>query len=161
MSRSKRLGGRSNVKELLAGRPMETIVEDVIKAKAMPFAEWHALSPNPPVPLAIPVSWGWQYQETQAGVDAAHTLTRQTWKSREDLRQTIDRDAFAKLSFQGHGDTLRNIPVHLLQVPEDEHKSTVLGADFYEALAADRAGHKQRLWPAMAGISFNATSAID
>ena len=54
----------------------------------MPFAEWHALSPNPPVPLAIPVSWGWQYQETQAGVDAAHTLTRQTWKSREDLRQT-------------------------------------------------------------------------
>lgn len=103
MSRSNRLGGRSNVKGLLAGRLMETIVEDVIKAKAMPFAEWHALSPNPPVPLAIPVSWGWQYQETQAGVDAAHTLTRQTWKSREDLRQTIDRDAFAKLSFQGHG----------------------------------------------------------
>lgn len=53
MSRSNRLGGRSNVKELLAGRLMETIVEDVIKAKAMPFAEWHALSPNPPVPLAI------------------------------------------------------------------------------------------------------------
>jgi len=37
---------------------MEMIVEDVITAKTMTFAQWYALSENPFVPLAIPVSQG-------------------------------------------------------------------------------------------------------
>lgn len=54
---------------------METIVEDVIKAKAMPFAQWQALSANPLVPLAISVVPRRSVSVTQVGVDAAHAVT--------------------------------------------------------------------------------------
>jgi hypothetical protein len=43
---------------------METIVEDMIKANAMSYAQWRALSPNPLVPPAIPLSQDEQYPVT-------------------------------------------------------------------------------------------------
>lgn len=75
MARENKFGSSGGAKETPAGKLMETIVEDVIKAKAMPFAQWQALSANPLVPLAISVSQGDQYPVTQVGVDAAHMLS--------------------------------------------------------------------------------------
>ena len=66
----------------------------------MPEHDWQALNQFPLPPLAIPVSAGREYRATQAGVDAAHQLTAQVWKEREDYRQTIEREAFDRLSFQ-------------------------------------------------------------
>lgn len=54
MARENKFASSGGAKETPAGKLMETIVEDVIKAKAMTFAQWHALSANPLVPLAIP-----------------------------------------------------------------------------------------------------------
>ncbi|MGG7605035.1 hypothetical protein [Massilia sp. BKSP1R2A-1] len=146
MAREKKLASPSGAKEEATGKLMEKIVEDVIKAKAMPFAQWHALSSNPLVPLAIPASQDGQYPVTQVGVDAAHELTRQTWKSREDLRQTIDRQAFTRLSFQAIGDTLRNCQSRLPEVTDDQNQEDVaVGDDFYAALAGDYQAHLQQL----------------
>jgi hypothetical protein len=116
MARENKFGSSGGTKETPAGKLMETIIEDVIKAKAMPFAQWQALSANPLVPLAISVSQGGQYPVTQVGVDAAHMLAQQSWKSLEALRQTIDREAFMKLSFQAIGDTLRDCQSRLQQL---------------------------------------------
>ncbi|MET4576741.1 hypothetical protein [Ottowia thiooxydans] len=63
----------------------------------MTFGHWHAVSANPLVPLAIPVAQGGQYRVPQAGVDAAHLLSRQSGISREALYQTLDREAFANM----------------------------------------------------------------
>ena len=135
MVREKKFANVSGAKETPAGKFMETIIEDVINTGAMTFAEWHALSANPFAPLAIPISQGRQYQVTQVGVNAADMLTNTTWKSREDLRQTIDRKAFRKLSFQAIGDTLSDCPSRLLELPDDWYEQDeVLGDDFYTAL---------------------------
>lgn len=131
MARENKFASSVRAKETPDGKLMETIVEDVITANAMPFAQWHALSANPLVPLAIPVSQGRQYRVTQAGVDAAHLLSQQSWKSREALRQTIDREAFMKLSFQAIGDTLRDGQSRLPEVPDGKNEQdVVLGDDF-------------------------------
>lgn len=146
MAREKKFASPSGAKETPAGMLMETIVEDVIKAKAMPFAQWHALSLNPLVPLAIPVSQGGQYPVTQVGVDAAHVLTQQSWKSREALRQTIDREAFMRLSFQAIGDTLRDCRSRLPEVPDGQNQQDVmLGDDFYTVLVEDYQARLQQL----------------
>ncbi|WP_254906048.1 hypothetical protein [Paraburkholderia youngii] len=59
------------------------------------------------VQLAIPVETGREYRVTQKGVNSAHELTQQIWNSREDLRQTIARVEFDKLSFTAIGQALR------------------------------------------------------
>lgn len=110
---------------------LQTIIEAVIEAKAMSFHDWVALSPNPLVPLALPVGAGGQYQITQAGVDSAHTLTDQVWKARADFRQTIERKRFNRLSFTAIGDAVANSPAHL--DPSDDPP----GDKFYAAVAAD------------------------
>lgn len=138
MTRERKFTGQSNGTETPRSKLIETIIEEVIKAKAMPYAQWLALSPNPLVPLAIPVSQDGQYPVTQAGVDAAHALTQQSWQLCETLRQTIDREAFSRLSFRAIGDTLRDCQVHLPEVTDEQKgQDWVLGESFYVALAED------------------------
>lgn len=73
MSRENELGehrqGGESVQTLL-----ETIIEDVVQAAAIPERDWRVMSRFPRPPLAIPVSEGTVYRATQAGVDAAHRL---------------------------------------------------------------------------------------
>jgi hypothetical protein len=146
MARESKFGSPSSAIEISASKLMETIVEDMIKANAMPFAQWHALSSNPLVPLAIPVSQGGEYRVTKVGVNAAHALTQQSWKSREALRQTIDRDAFKRLSFQAIGDTLRDCVSRLPEAPNGQHQQDVeLGDDFYAVLVEDYQARLQQL----------------
>lgn len=146
MARGNKFASSGGAKDTPAGKLMETIVEDVITAKSMTFAQWHALSANPLVPLAIPGSQGGEYRVTQVGVDAAHLLSQQSWKSREALRQTIDREAFMKLSFQAIGDTLRDCQSRLPTVPDVQNEHDVLlGDDFYAVLADDYQARLQQL----------------
>lgn len=110
---------------------LETIIEDVIRANALSFANWWALSPNPLMPLAIPVSSGSHYPVTQVGIDAAHALSEQVWKSRADIRQTIFRKNYDRLAFTAIGDAIANSPSRLT----DDDDPT--GEEFYSAVAGD------------------------
>lgn len=146
MARENKFANSGGAKETPSGKLMETIVEDVITAKTMTFTQWHALSANPLVPLAIPVSQGGQYPVTQIGVDAAYLLSQQSWKSCEVLRQTIDRDAFMKLSFRAIGDTLRDSRARLPAILEGQNgHDVVLGDDFYAVLVDDYQACLQQL----------------
>lgn len=130
LARGKKLGGPKPAVE----KPevlLQRIIEAVIEAKALSFKDWFALSPNPLVPLALPVSGDRQYPVTQAGVDAAHALTDQVWKARADFRQTIVRKNFDRLSFTAIGDSVTNSPNHL--DPSEDPP----GDKFYAAVAAD------------------------
>lgn len=110
---------------------LQRIFESVFEAKELSSEDWQALSPNPLVPLALPVSTGGQYEVTQAGVDAAHALTDQVWKARADFRQTITRKSFNRLSFAAIGDAVANRHSHL-DASEDPP-----GDMFYGRVAAD------------------------
>ncbi|MBM3008254.1 hypothetical protein [Citrobacter freundii] len=146
MARENKFVSSGGAKDTPPWKLMEMIVEDVITAKTMTFAQWHALSENPFAPLAIPVSQGRQYRVTQAGVDAAHLLSQQSWKSREALRQTIDRVTFTKLSFLAIGDTLLDCQSRLPTVPDGQNEHDVLlGDDFYMVLADDYQARLQQL----------------
>lgn len=146
MARGKKFRDQSSKKETPASKLMETIIEDVIKVKQMPLAEWRALSSNPLVPLAIPVSQGGQYPVTQLGVEAAHALTLQSWKLLEELRQSIHPDAFTRLSFQAIGDTLRDCPSRLPEVAGEQKKQSIeLHDDFYDVLVDDYHACLQKL----------------
>lgn len=130
MAREKKLGGSPPAVE----RPsvlLQKIIEDIIAANALSFDDWFALSPDPLVPLAIPVSTGGQYPVTQAGVNAAHALTDQVWKERADFRETIVRKIFDRLSFTAIGEAVASSPAHL------DSNEDPPGDRFYEAVAAD------------------------
>ena len=130
LARGNKLGGSRPAVE----KPevlLQRIIEAILEAKALSFDSWLALSPNPIVPLTIPVSGGGQYHVTQAGVDAAHALTDQVWKARVDFRQTIARKSFDRLSFTAIGDTVANSPA---QLDTSEEPSS---EQFYAAVAAD------------------------
>jgi hypothetical protein len=86
---------------------LSTICDDIVEATKLHVADWLALSTAPMVQLAIPVDPSREYRVTQKGVNAAHELTQQTWNSREDLRQTIARVEFDRLSFTAIGQALR------------------------------------------------------
>ena len=126
------------------GQLMEVILEDVLKAGAMSFDEWWALSRFPLVPLAIPVSTDRQYRVTQAGVNAAHQLTEQTWRAREDFRQTIARPEFNKISFRAIGETIVNCRSH---IPSDAagKDDTSVNETFFAAMAEDYKNNLERL----------------
>ena len=123
---------------------MEVILEDVLKAGAMSFDEWWALSRFPLVPLAIPVNTERQYRVTQAGVNAAHQLTEQTWRARADFRQTIARSEFDKISFRAIGETILNCRSHL---PSDAagKDDTSVNEAFFAAMADDYKNNLERL----------------
>ncbi len=147
MARTNKLSGSKKPPKEPIERLLEIIVEDVIHTAAMPFSDWWALSQSPLVPLAIPVSPGHQYRVTQAGVNAAYKVTEQTWWAREDIRQTITRDEFNKLSFTAIGETVLSSPAHLPHLPKDvEDETTTLVDDaFYKALAGDYTDNLNRL----------------
>lgn len=107
MARTRKLSSREELSKTPAEDIFETIIEDVLRARNMPVADWHALSQNLLILLSIPVPPGGQYPVTQIGIDAAHLLTQQTWDSREDLRQTFSRDSFNKASFNAIGTTIQ------------------------------------------------------
>lgn len=153
MARENKFSSSGGARSTPSAKLMETIFEDVISAKAMTFAEWHALSANPLVPLAIPVAQGGQYRVTQVGVDAATKLSQQSWKSREALRQTIDRDAFMRISFQAIGDTLHDCQGRLPEVPDGTNPEDVaLADDFFAGLADD---YEARLQMLALGVSVD------
>ena len=116
---------------------LETILEDVVRAASMPEHDWQALSQFPLPPLAIPISADRQYRATQAGVDAAHQLTDQIWKEREDYRQTIEREAFDRLSFSAIGQAIRAAHSRLLEEDGDADGSVEHESVFYQELTAD------------------------
>ena len=126
------LRARASVQALV-----ETILEDAVKAAAMPEHDWQALSQFPLPPLAIPVSAGGEYRATQAGVDAAHQLTDLVWKGREDYRQTIDRAAFRRLSFSAIGQAIQDASTRLLKEVGDANGSVELDSALCQELAAD------------------------
>lgn len=76
---------------------------------------------------------GWERWRISMHADAAHKLTTQTWEERVDLRQTIARDTFNRLSFTAIGQTIRSSPKHL---PPDQTSGRPDDA-FYAALVAD------------------------
>jgi hypothetical protein len=123
---------------------LETIIEDVIRASALSFADWWALSQAPLTPLAIPVGPGREYPVTQTGVDAAHKLTEQVWKARADYRQTVVRKNFDRLSFTAIGEAVANSPSHLAGCSADD-TDTVPDDSFFSAVAADYTANLDRL----------------
>lgn len=114
-----------------------TIVEDIAKAPAIAELDWWRLSKFPLVPLAIPISTDTQYRVTQVGVDAAHKLTDQMWMERRDLRQTMSRKAFDRISFRAIGQAIQCtagcLPEQAADPDGDDQGSTT----FFENLAAE------------------------
>ncbi len=143
LARTNKLSGNKAPQEPVE-KLLETIIEDVIKAAAMSFEDWSALSQFPLIPLAIPIGSGREYRVTQAGVDAAHKLTEQTWRARGDFRQTISRAEFDKLSFTAIGKTILNCGSHLPSDAKDREAASPDQA-FYVALAGDYAVNLDRL----------------
>ncbi len=144
MTRANKLSGGKKPSEDPTETLLEAIVDDVIRTATMPFKDWLALSQSPFVPLAIPVEAGGKYRVTQAGVDAAHKLSQQTWRVREDLRQTLTRAEFDRVSFTAIGETVRNSPAHLPEGVEDPENTTVDDA-FFAALASNYRANLDRL----------------
>lgn len=122
----------------------DTIIEDAIKAAAMSFDDWWALSQSPFTALAIPVDSERQYRVTQVGINAAHCLTDQTWKKRRDFQQTIARDEFNKLSFKAIGEAILNGLSNLPTETNDPENSS-LEDDFFTTLAEDYEHNLERL----------------
>ncbi len=116
---------------------IETILEDVLQTASMPSDQWRKLWPDPFTSMAISVGGGREYPCTQAGVDAAHRLTEQTWRARADLRQTISREAFNRLSFTAIGQAIASSPTH---VPPDAPPGPAEDA-FFVAVAGDYAAN--------------------
>lgn len=112
-----------------------TILEDILQTGSMPSDQWRGLWPNPFTSMAIPAGGGREYPCTQAGVDAAHRLTEQTWQARADLRQTISRETFNRISFTAIGQAIASAPSH---VPPDAGQGPADDA-LFAAVAADYA----------------------
>lgn len=137
MSRSKKFDSRKSLTVKPVEKLLEIIAEDVIKSAKMSFDDWQELNPNPFAPLAIPISPGHHFPVTQDGVNAAHELTEQTWQEREDLRQTITRNEFDKLSFTAIGQTIQNSPKNLPENVENDDSTKDVDDTFYIVLATD------------------------
>lgn len=115
---------------------LEMVLEDVIKTAALSFEDWRSLSPSPFGSFSIRLKSGGEYRITQVGHDASHALARQTWRVREDLRQTLERDEFDKLAFGAIAQTIKGSREHLPKLGSAAESSEV-GDDFFAALARD------------------------
>jgi hypothetical protein len=124
-----------------ASKLLETIVDDVIAARAMSADDWRKLWPHPFTSMAISVGHGREQPCTQKGINAAHKLAEQSWEERGDLRQTVSRSAFTRLAFNAIGMAVTNSPTHL---PADMHEGVVEDS-FYDAVAADYSANLELL----------------
>ena len=70
--------GRSKTTIVPMPKLFETIVDDVLTARAMPFDAWHKLWPDPFTAMAIPAGRGRETRCTQIGIDTARTLAEQS-----------------------------------------------------------------------------------
>ena len=136
MTRENGLGGHRRAGESVQAL-LGTILEDIVKAAAMPEHDWQALSQFPLPPPAIPVPVGREYPATLAGIDAAHQLTDHVWKEREDYRQTIEREAFDHLSLSAIGQAIQAAITRLHKEAGDADGSVELESAFYQDLAAE------------------------
>ena len=132
MTRRTKLNRQKEAEQTI-GELLANIVEDIVKAAEMPHDDWWELSQHPIVPLAIPISNGREYRVTQTGVNAAHKLTSQLWEERQDLRHTISRKAFERLSFQAIGQSIMKA-WNALQAEPSEGKLVNEESEFYEKL---------------------------
>lgn len=128
-----RIHGSGKPPPVPAPQLFQTILDDVLATATMPFDDWQKLWPDPFTAMAIPVSGSRQYQCTQAAINAAHELTQQSWDTHANLRQTIARRVFDRLSFTAIGDAIAACPAHL---PQSRRTGTV-DDSFYEMMAAD------------------------
>jgi hypothetical protein len=118
------------------------IIDDVIATQTMSTKDWWAQNSEAPfVSMAIPAVRGREYRVTQTGVDAAHILTQQSWETRADLRQTIERKMFNRVSFTAIGEAIAGARAHLLEFNGEDPEGTQLSA----AIAADYTANLERL----------------
>lgn len=115
---------------------LEIVLEDVIKTATLSFEDWRSLSPSPFGSFSIRLKSGDEYRITQVGHDASHALARQTWRVREDFRQTLERDEFDKLAFSAIAQTIKGSREHLPKL-DSAAESSEVGDDFFVALARD------------------------
>lgn len=115
---------------------LEKIISDALQAQTLSFKDWWALSGTPMSPLAIPITTGRELRVTQAGVDTAHELTALLWRSRQDLRQTLSRKEFDRVSFTAIGQAVANARTHLPAETPGEPDREVDDA-FLSAVASD------------------------
>jgi hypothetical protein len=132
VSRS-RVHGSGKAAKVPAGELLDQILGDILATATMPYEEWHKLWPDPFTAMAIPVGGRRQYQCTQRAIDAAHTLTQQTWDARDDLRQTMTRQAFDRVSFTAIGDAVATCRRHL----PPEKSTGPVDDSFFDAMAGD------------------------
>lgn len=118
------------------------IIGDVIATQTMSTEDWWAQNRDAPfVSMAIPAGRGREYRVTQKGIDAAHRLTQQSWDGRLDLRQTIERKMFDRVSFSAIGEAIAGAKAHLPKNNEDDPDGARLSA----AIAADYAKNLDRI----------------
>lgn len=138
-------GRRSQHRGKAADRPtselLDEILSDVIATIDLPDDEWRQLWQSPFVPMAIPTPDRRQYRCTQAAIDAAHTLTTQTWNARPDMRATFTRTQFDRISFAAIGQAITDLPTHL---PEGGAADEEIGDRHYEAMGGDYVASLER-----------------
>lgn len=150
MARSSKLSAQKAPQEPTE-KLLAAILDDALKAAAMPFDEWWVLSRLPLQSLAIPIDAGREHRVAQVGVDAAHRLTEQEWRNGESYRQTIARSSeFDKLSFRAIGQTLSQCQSHL---PVGKSDDEPLDDTFFAAMAA----HYARILEQFAQIARRTT----
>ena len=118
-------------------RLLEIILDDIVNTEKNLKDDWRALNQFPVALLNIPVSAGREYRATQAGVDAAHKLTGQIWKEREEFRQIIKREAFDRLSFCAVGQSIQAACAHLPKESGNDEGGGEFDSAFYKELAVD------------------------
>ncbi len=135
MSRTSTIGARRPAKVPIE-KYIETIVADVFETFAMPSEEWRSLWKSPLVPMAITTVDHRELRCTQVAIDAAHELTELVWKDRAEVRQSISREAFKKISFNAIGEAIvaspSNVPPGTADGPVDDEFFSAVSRDYLD-----------------------------